>query len=392
MKKSLSRLAATALVLGTLGASAIAADKVKIGFVTTLSGPGGAVGTEVRDGFQLGIAHAGNKMGGLPVEISVVDDQQNPQTGRQIVERFLKLDNVDVVTGMAFSNVLLPVMPEIFKADKPYLNVNTGPREFAGDKCSPNFFNLAWETEDIPAAMGKYATDKGYKRLALIAPNYPGGRESLDGFKRLYKGQIVEEIYGKLGQLDYAAELATIRASKPDAVFFFLPGGMGVNFIKQFNGAGLGKQMALLAPGFSADDDTIKAVGDSLVGAFNSSQWAADLDNPANKRFVADFIKTYGRMPTLYASQAYDAAMLLDSAVRKIGGKVEDAAALRAALKAADFKSVRGNFKFNTNQYPIQNIYMREVVKDRSGKVVNRLVGTTLANYVDPYVSACPMK
>lgn len=392
MKKSLSRLAAAALVLGTLGASAIAADKVKIGFVTTLSGPGGAVGTEVRDGFQLGIVHAGNKMGGLPVEISVVDDQQNPQTGRQIVERFLKLDNVDVVTGMAFSNVLLPVMPEIFKADKPYLNVNTGPREFAGDKCSPNFFNLAWETEDIPAAMGKYATDKGYKRLALIAPNYPGGRESLDGFKRLYKGQIVEEIYGKLGQLDYAAELATIRASKPDAVFFFLPGGMGVNFIKQFNGAGLGKQMALLAPGFSADDDTIKAVGESLVGAFNSSQWAADLDNPANKRFVADFIKTYGRMPTLYASQAYDAAMLLDSAVRKIGGKVEDAAALRAALKAADFKSVRGNFKFNTNQYPIQNIYMREVVKDRSGKVVNRLVGTTLANYVDPYVSACPMK
>lgn len=392
MKKAIFRLAALALAVGALHTPAFSADKVKIGFVTTLSGPGGAIGAEVRDGFQLGMTHAGNKLGGLPVELSIVDDQQNPQTGRQIVERFIKLDKVDVVTGIVFSNVLLPVMPEILKSDTPYLSVNTGPRDYAAEKCAPNFFSLAWQNEDIPAAMGKYATDKNYKRVALIAPNYPGGRESLEGFKRLYKGQVVEEIYGKLGQLDYAAELATLRAAKPDAVFFFLPGGMGVNFIKQFNGAGLGKQMALLAPGFSADEDTIKAVGDSLVGAFNSSQWAADLDNAANKRFVADFTKTYGRTPTLYASQAYDAAMLLESAVRKIGGRVEDAAALRTALKAADFKSVRGSFKFNNNQFPIQNIYMREVVKDSSGKVTNRLVNTVLPNHADAFAGQCPMK
>ena len=201
-----------------------------------------------------------------------------------------------------------------------------------------------------------------------------------------------EEIYTKLGQLDFAAELATIRAAKPDAVFFFLPGGMGVNFIKQFDGAGLNKQMALLAPGFSADEDTIKAVGDSIVGVYNASQWAADLDNAPNKRFVADFVKTYGRTPTMYAAQAYDTALLIDSAVRKVGGKVENATAFRDALKAAQFQSIRGSFRFNTNQFPIQNLYMREVVKDASGKVGNRTVGTVLTAHADPFASQCPMK
>lgn len=392
MHQLTSRVAAALLVLGTLSTPVLAADKLKIGFLTTLSGPGGALGAEVRDGFQLGIAHKGQKLGGLTVELSVVDDQQNPQTGRQSVERFLKRDKVDLITGVVFSNVLLPVLPEILKNETPYLSTNTGPRDYAGEKCNPNFFALAWQNEDIPAAMGKFATEKGYKRVAMIAPNYPGGRESLDGFKRLYKGQVVEEIYTKLGQLDYAAELATLRQAKPDAVFFFLPGGMGVNFIKQFDGAGLNKQMALLAPGFSADEDTIKAVGDSITGVFNASQWAADLDNAPNKRFVADFVKTYGRTPTMYAAQAYDAALLIDSAVRKVGGKIEDAPALRAALKAADFASIRGSFRFNNNQFPIQNLYMREVVKDASGKVSNRTVGTVLSAHADPFAALCPMK
>lgn len=386
------RLATALVALGTLSAPVLAADKLKIGFLTTLSGPGGALGAEVRDGFQLGIAHRGQKLGGLPVELSVVDDQQNPQTGRQSVERFLKRDKVDLITGVVFSNVLLPVLPEILKSDTPYLSTNTGPRDYAGEKCHPNFFAMAWQNEDIPSAMGKFATEKAYKRVAMIAPNYPGGRESLDGFKRLYKGEVVEEIYTKLGQLDYAAELATLRLAKPDAVFFFLPGGMGVNFIKQFDGAGLNRQMALLAPGFSADEDTIKAVGESIAGVFNASQWAADLDNAPNKRFVTDFVKTYGRTPTMYAAQAYDTALLIDSAVRKVGGKIEDAPALRAALKAADFSSIRGSFRFNNNQFPIQNLYMREVVKDASGKVVNRTVGTVLSAHADPFAVQCPMK
>lgn len=368
------------------------AEKIRIGFLTTLSGPGAAAGQEVRDGFALGVKLSGGNLGGLPVEMTVVDDQQNPESARQSVERFLKRDKVDLVTGVVYSNVLLPVLPGILANDTVYLSTNTGPADYAGAKCNRNFFAIAWQNEDIPQAMGRFATSKGYKRVAMIAPNYPGGRESLGGFKRQYKGEIVEEIYTKLNQLDYAAELATLKASKPDAVFFFLPGGQGVNFIKQFDAAGLSKDVALLAPGFSADEDTIKGIGDPIVGLFNASQWAADLPNPANQKFVAEFQKAYGRTPTMYASQAFDTAMLVNSAVSAVKGKIEDRDAFRAALRKADFASVRGPFAFNTNQYPIHNIYMRVVQKDSAGKIGNKLVGTALTQHSDPFAGECTIK
>lgn len=391
LMKQLTLATTLAMALAATSASH-AADAVKIGFLTTLSGPGAVIGQEVRDGFNLGLQHGGGKLGGLPVEMTIVDDQQNADSARQTVERFLKRDKVDVMTGMVFSNVLLPVLPTILASDTIYLSPNTGPSDYAGAKCDRNFFAVAWHNEDIPQAVGKYATDRKFARVALIAPNYPGGRESLAGFKRQYKGEVIEEIYTKMGQLDYAAELATMRAAKPDAIFFFLPGGMGVNFIKQFGASGLGKQVALLAPGFSADEDTIAAIGEPIAGLYNSSQWAADLPNAANQKFVADFRKAYGRTPTLYASQAYDTAMLLDSAVRAVGGKVEDHDALRKAIRKADFQSVRGPFRFNTNQYPIHNLYTRVVEKDAQGKLTNRLVGTTMTDHVDPSVEACAMK
>lgn len=389
MKKT--RLAAFAVSALAIASAAHAATEIKIGFVTTLSGPGAVVGQELRDGFALGIKTSGDKLGGLPVVLKLVDDQQSPDTARQAVDRLIKSDKVDVVTGMAFSNVLLPVLPMILGSDTVYLSPNAGPADYAGAKCNKNFFATAWQTEDIPAAMGKFATEKKFGRVALIAPNYPGGRESLAGFKRLFKGEVSEEIYSKMGQLDFSAELATLRAGKPDAVFFFLPGGMGVNFIKQFDAAGLGRQMALLAPGFSADEDTFKAVGPALLGTFNGAQWSPDLPGAANRKFVDDFQKTYGRAPSMYASQAYDTALLIDGAVKTAGGKIEDHELFRKALRTADFKSVRGAFKFNTNQYPIQNIYMRVVEKDAQGRITNRMVGTTLENHADAFAASCTM-
>jgi branched-chain amino acid transport system substrate-binding protein len=393
-RPSLHRLALAATLGGALlaASAAQAADAIKIGFLTTLSGPGAVIGNEVRDGFNLGIKNSGDKLGGLPVQMEIVDDQQKPESALQSVDRFIKRDKVDLVTGVVFSNVLLPLLPGILASDTIYLSPNTGPSDYAGAKCNRNFFAVAWHNEDIPQAVGKYATDRKLARVALIAPNYPGGRESLAGFKRQYKGEIVEELYTKMGQLDYAPELATMRAAKPDAVFFFLPGGMGVNFIKQFGASGLSKQVTLLAPGFSGDEDTIGAIGEPIVGLYNASQWAADLPNPANQKFVADFRKAYGRTPTLYASQAYDTAMLIDSAVRAVGGKVEDKDALRKALRKADFASVRGPFRFNTNQFPIHNLYMRVVEKDAQGKLANKLVGTTMTDHADPFAAECAMK
>jgi len=397
MKKAVPLLrsvsaAIAAVMIGGLSPSPVqATEAVKIGLVTTLSGPGSALGNEIRDGFKLGLKHAESVPGGTPIELKVEDDHQDPQAARRVVERFLKRDKVDVITGMVFSNVLLPVLPEIFRNDTVYLSVNTGPKDYAGEKCDPRFFAIAWQNEDIPAAMGKFATEKGYKSVALIAPNYPGGRESLDGFKRLYKGTIADEVYTKLSQLDFSAEIAQLRATKPDAVFLFLPGSLGVNFIKQMGSAGLDKEIAILTPGFSADVDTIQAVGNAMEGLYNASQWAADLDNPHNAKFVADFEKSYGRQPTMYAAQAYDTAMLIDNAIRKTQGNMEDKAAFRAALKAADFSSIRGDFAFNNNHYPIQDIYMRQVQRTADGQLKNKLIGTTLDNHTDAFATDCKM-
>lgn len=372
--------------------SAHAADKVKVGMVTTLSGAGAGLGVDIRDGFALALKHLDNKFGNLPVEVISGDDQQNPDAAKQLVDKLLKKDKVDLMTGIVFSNVMLAVGPGIFSNKTYYVSANAGPSQYAGEQCNPYFFNVAWQNDNLHEAVGSQVTDKGFKNVALVAPSYPAGKDALTGFKRYYKGKVADEIYTKLGQLDYGTELAQLRAAKPDAVYIFLPGGMGINFIKQFVDAGLSKNIQLFGPGFSADEDIIKAVGTPMLGMFNASQWGHDMDNAQNKRFVADFVKDYGRLPSLYASQGYDAALLMDSAVRGVKGKIEDKEALGKALQAANFKSVRGEFKFNHNHYPIQNYYARVIGKDAQGRITNKTLGAVFTKHGDAYAAACKMK
>ncbi len=389
------RLAKLVLALAAascLGSSANAADKVKVGFLSTLSGPGAGLGVDIRDGFNLAIKHQGGKLGGLPAEVIIADDQQKPEVAQQVTEKFLKKDKVDFMTGIVFSNIMLAVGQPIFDSKTFFISANAGPSQYAGEQCNPYFFNVAWQNDNLHEAVGKYVNDKGFKNVVLVAPNYPGGKDAMVGFKRFYKGKVGEEVYTKLGQLDYAAELTQIRSLKPDAVFFFLPGGMGINFVKQFVAAGLSTDTQLFAPGFSADEDVIKAVGAPMLGMFNSSHWAHDMDNPENKRFVADFQNEFGRLPSLYASQGYDAALLIDGAVRDVKGKLDDKEALRKALEAKRFKSVRGDFKFNVNHYPVQNYYLRVIGRDDKGRITNKTMGTVFSNHADAYVAQCKMK
>jgi branched-chain amino acid transport system substrate-binding protein len=378
--------AATLLVL-----PAVAADKVKVGLLSTLSGPGSGLGVDIRDGFQLAVKQAGGKLGGLPAEVIVADDQMSPDAAKQTADRLLKRDKVDFMTGIVFSNIMLAVGQPVLQSRTFYISANAGPSQYAGAQCSPYFFSASYQNDNMHEAVGKTVASRGFKKVALLAPNYPAGKDALAGFKRFYKGELALETYTPLNQLDYGAELSQIRASGADALYVFLPGGLGVNFIKQFTGAGLGKEMKLFVPGFSADEDVIRAVGEPMLGMFNSSQWAHDMDNAANKRFVADFQKEYNRLPTLYAAQGYDAARLIDSAVRGVAGKIEDKAAVRKALEAAKFDSVRGAFRFNTNHFPVQDYYLREVVKDGQGRITNKTVGKVFENHADAYAGECKM-
>jgi branched-chain amino acid transport system substrate-binding protein len=382
---------ASALVLGATAATA--ADKVKIGFVSTLSGPSSALGIDIRDGFLLAVKLNGGKLGGLPAEVIVSDDQFKPDVAKQLFEKNVKRDKVDFMTGVVFSNIMLAALPEAIDNKVIYISPNAAPSSMAGKDCNPLFFAVSWPNDAYHEAAGAYANTRDLKTVYLVAPNYQAGKDSLAGFKRTFKGQVVGENYTKLGQLDYAAELAEIRAAKPQAVYIFLPGGMGINFIKQYVGAGLGKDTTLLLPGFSADQDVIAPVGGAMAGLFNTAHWSPDFTNAANQKFVAEFQKEYKRIPTLYASQGYDDAQLIAAAVRDTKGKLEDQEAVRKALKAARFDSVRGPFKFNTNQYPIQNYYVRTIGSDGKGGLVNKSFNQPiLKDHGDAYVQSCPMK
>lgn len=380
-----------ALVAGTM-MQVQAADKIKIGFLSTLSGPAAVLGTSVQDGFNLAIKKLGGKVGGLPVEVVVQDDQGKPDVAHGLGEKLIKKEKVDFLTGMIFQNILTAVDKYTFASETFLISPNTGPSYLAGESCNPYFFAASWVSDSYSEATGQYVTQKGLKNVFIVAPNYTGGKDVVAGFKRFYKGKIAEESYVKMGELDFAAELAQIRAAKPDAVFFFLPGGMGINFMKQWKQSGLGAQFPLFATGWNFDQDTLNALGESTLGSQHAAHWNSDFDNPQSKQFVADFEKEYKRLPSVYASQGYDTAMLIDAAVRDVKGKVEDKAALRKALEAANFKSVRGDFKFNTNHFPIQTYYSQVVVKDATGRMVNKTTGKIFENHPDAYVANCKMK
>jgi branched-chain amino acid transport system substrate-binding protein len=374
-----------------MAAAAQSTEPVKIGLLSTLSGPGAGLGVDIRDGFQLAVKLAGNKLGGRPAEVIIADDQGSPDVGRQTADRLIKRDKVDFMTGVVFSNVMLAVGAPTFASKTFYVSANAGPSQYAGEQCNPYFFSASWQNDNLHEAVGQVVQEKGFKRVAVIAPNYPAGKDAITGFKRFYKREIASETLPALNQLNFGTEISQLRASKADAVYIFLPGGMGINFIKQFVAAGLSKDMTLFAPGFSGDEDVIKAVGESMLGMFNTSQWGHDMNNPANKRFVAEFEKEYGRLPSLYASQGYDAALLISAAVRDSKGQLSDKAAVRKALQAAKFESVRGAFKFNKNQFPIQDYYLRVIVKDTKGRVTNKTMGVVLKNHSDAYVGSCKM-
>jgi branched-chain amino acid transport system substrate-binding protein len=316
----------------------------------------------------------------------------NPDQARQLVNRYIQRDKIDFFTGPIGSNVALAVGPTLFAAKVPYLSNNPGPSQFAGAQCNKFWFGTAYQNDAFHTSAGKMAADRGYKKMFILAPDYPAGKDALAGFKRGFERDVSQELYSKLGQIDYAAELAQIRADKPDALYIFLPGGMGINFIKQFVAAGLSKDIALVGPGFSADEDVIQAVGEPMLGMYNTAQWAHDLDNAQNKQFVEAFRKAYNnRYPSVYAAQAYDVVMAMDAAVKQAGGKAADRDAIVEALQKADFPSVRGKFTYGKNHYPIQAYYVREIGKDADGRITNLLRGTVFDQYQDVYVGECKL-
>ncbi|QBF33016.1 ABC transporter substrate-binding protein [Thalassococcus sp. S3] len=358
------------------------AEGLKVGMITTLSGGGAGLGIDVRDGFMLAVKQAGRD----DLEVVIEDDQRKPEIAVQLADKMIQAEKVDVMTGIIWSNLAMAVVPAATAQNKIYLSPNAGPSALAGKACHPNYFNVAWQNDALHEAAGAYASEVGYEKTFILAPNYPAGQDALTGFKRFFKGEPAGEIYTKLGQTDYAAEIAQIRASGADSVFFFLPGGMGISFLKQYADSGV--DLPVVGPAFSFDQGILQAVGGAALGVKNTSQWSKDIDNPTNAAFVESFTAEYGRLPSLYASQGFDTANLLISAMEK--ADVSDMDAFRAALKEADFASTRGEFAFGPNNHPVQSIYVREVIEE-DGVFTNKIIATGLTGHTDAYAADCQM-
>jgi len=384
-------LVAAAVAVGLGLTPAQAQDKIKIGIITTLTGPPAVLGGQLRNGFNLAVKTLGGKLGDREAEIIVADDELKPDVAVAKVKGFVERDKVDFVVGPIFSNMLQAIMKPVTDSGTILISPNAGTSNFAGKECNANFFVTSYQNDQNHEVLGKYAQDAGIKKAFIMAPNYQAGKDALTGFKKYFKGEILDEVYVPLGQLDYQAELTRIAAAQPDAIFVFLPGGMGVNFVKQFRQAGLADKVKFLSA-FTVDESTLPAQQDAALGFFGGANWAPNLDNPQNKAFVAAYEKEYGAVPATYAFQAYDAAMLIDSAVTAVKGNLADKDALRAALKKADFKSLRGGFKFNNNHYPIQDFYLVKVAKRPDGKYETQIVQKVFTDYADPYAKDCPMK
>jgi branched-chain amino acid transport system substrate-binding protein len=373
---------------GLLAFSAQAQQQpVQIGMITTLSGPGGYLGQDIRDGFKLAIDMEGGKLGGVPVQLLVEDDGLKPGQGKQIAEKMLKTDGIKIMTGIVYSNVAGATVPDIVDSGALYVSPNAAPSNFAGKECHKNYFVVSWQNDSLHESAGQNATNLGYKRAFVLAPNYQAGKDALAGFKRYFKGDIVGEIYTRLDQTDFAAEMAQIRSANPDVVFQFHPGGTGIAFLRQFQQAGLLGKIPMVVAAPSLDAVTLAAVGDAAVGINVSAHWNSDLDNPANKKFMEAWTKTYKRPATYYSSQGYDTALAIASALRNSGGKT-DVPTLRAALAKADFQSVRGAFKFGPNQHPIQDWYALRVTKE-GDELALKTIGKVLTEHADVYAPQC---
>lgn len=382
------------MALGAIAASLGAAQAqtpIKIGFVGELSGPQGALGQDQYDGFMMVVERNGGKLGGVPVQIVKEDSQLKPDVATQIVQRLIERDKVPIITGVTFSNIMMAIHKPVTEKEVFLIGSNAGPSPIAGAACSPYQYIVSWQVDQLAEVFGVHANSKGYKKVYLMAPNYQAGKDFLSGFKRTFKGQIVDEVYTSLNQPDFSAELTQLNAAQPDAVFVFYPGGLGINFVKQYQQAGLLGKVPLMSGG-AVDGTTLPALKEAATGVLGAFPWGPDLENKASKRFVEEFERKYNRIPASFAAQGYDSALLLDSAIAKVKGNVADKRAFMAALKAADFESVRGTFKFGNNNFPVQDFHIQEVAKDAKGRVSLKTVATPYKAQADSYHTQCAMK
>lgn len=384
-------LSSTLAVAALAGAALAQEEQLTIGYINTLSGPAGSYGVEMLNAYQLGLEHTGGTMGGIPVELVTGDDQARPQIAIQLAREMIERDEIDFMSGLLFSNVGEAVNSVVLPSGRMVVASVGGSSTLAGEGCQENYFIASWNTDTMFEAIGAYLRKTGVERVAAIATNYQAGWDAVAGLKLGYEGDLVGEVLVQLDQTDFGAELSQIRAADPEAIVMFLPGGSGIAFQRQFTQSGMRETVDRYLATFQADETTFSALGDAAVGLINAGPWSPELDNAANEKFVSGFREAYGRNPSVLAAMSYDTVLLLDAAIAAVDGNVQDLEAFREALQTVEFESVRGNFSFGNNHFPIQDFYISEIVRDDEGNLQNALIDRVFEDKADAHHTACPL-
>ncbi|MBC7953081.1 MAG: ABC transporter substrate-binding protein [Rhodospirillaceae bacterium] len=365
---------------------------IVVGVVATLTGPGALAGQDLVDGFNLALKQLGGRFSNQEVRVVLADDKGSPDIARQQVKRLMDRERLDMVLTGVSAPSLATIIKPLVDARLFVLNLDQSPPALSGAECSQFLFSLAAPVDGLHEAMGQYLAAEHIRRVVVVGPQTGVTNDAVAALKRTFPGEVVAVLSPHPGAATFAPELDHIKQLKPDAIYSLLTGGMGGGFVRAWGASPLKGEIPLFPLWPAVERQMLPAMADAAQDMISIGTWGNDLDSIPNRRLNADFEMEFGRPPSTWAAQGYDAAFLVDSALKATNGKTSNEDALRTALRRADFISARGSFKFNTNQFPVLNYYLRKVSRDAKGRPTHEMRGVVLKEWRDRQAHSCPMR
>jgi len=372
----LSSIAATAALALSLPAAA-QGDPIRVGFLTVRTGPLAAGGKQMAQGILLFLKERNNTIAGRKVELIIADTGGNPAGARTKTQELVERNKVHVIIGPLAAFEAIAIDDYIRQTRTPTVADSAAAEDLTQRKANPWFVRTVGSSAQSNQALGEYAAKTlGYKRMAVIADDFAYGHECAAGFQRVFEdngGKVVQKLWPPLNVADYGSYIGQLKQNV-DAIYAGFAGANGLRFLKQYKEYGM--KAPVLGSMTTADEGVLKQMGDEAIGVTTGGWYAAGIDSPDNKRFVAAVNKEYGVDPGYYTLGAYSAGVLVEAAAKAVNGKVEDKEAFMKALRnPGTVRDPRGEWKIDEYGNPVMTMFIRKVER-KDGKLVNTVVKT----------------
>ncbi|CAA7617917.1 ABC transporter substrate-binding protein [Magnetospirillum sp. SS-4] len=364
---------------------------IVVGVIATLSGPGAMAGQDSLDGFTTALRQMGGRFANQEVRVVPVDDRGSPDVAMQVTRRLLEREKVDFILTAVSQASMAAIVKPLNESRTFILNLDAYPDGLFGARCSASLFGLGTPPDAVSEAAGMHFANEKYRRLVVIGHDTRQTDMAVAALRRTWGGEDVTVLKARHGAATFAPEIRRIRELAPDAVYTLLSGGMGLALVRDYAAAGLKADIPLLGVWSNFERPHLTAMDDQGLDLLNVAPWSPDLDSPLNKRMISDFELEYGRPATSWVAQGYDSALLLEAAMKVTAGRTSDREAVRNALRRAEFASVRGGFRFETNHAPVINLYLRRVARDAKGRLTEETRGVLAREWRGRDAAHCPM-